>query len=406
MASNMDPTMGALVAPSASTLDSLKQGSSGFFQGAQQGSQTAVQLATMDDQVQQQKMKTEQMKDQLDQSKYNKMVGGITAITRADPKYRSAIADQVFKGFDRNQIAVDPVWRDALVKDDSTLTQMRQALPILMQKNADPAARAQAMQAFANYIDPTGVGDGHDKLQALIDGEQKRQSAETMSAAHNDAMVKAAQVRAQATAASPRAVTADDRFTQSVNDKFDSDPLIRPYIKAQDSIGRGYLTLTNPPDGKVTTQLVKEVSNDIAQSLAMGAATSADDREKQEYKGLQSKFAQIESYVSSNPQNLDAPGLVKYLKENLKRIDDAFQVNIAQRSKDLAQGRDYRSAGAQSAVQKKLGVYSKRSGIANAMASAAPPPADAFATFSSNAKAHGYSDDEIKASWAKKQGAQ
>lgn len=203
------------------------------------------------------------------------------------------------------------------------------------------------------------IGEGQDKLTdnqlGLIKAKLEQQkNAENM-------MLRQMLMMQRASSTDNK----DDRLVNNVYDKFDNDTLIKKYGQQKAGILRASHTLDNPPDGKVTTQLLKEVSNDIAQSLAMGAGNAESDREAQEYKNLATQWAKTMSYISNQPAGVAAPELISYLRQNLQRLDEGFGQNISIRAKEIGEGRKYHSKAANEAISSKISQYSKGSQAAN-----------------------------------------
>lgn len=404
MADYMDGTMASLIAPSQNVEKQLASGSEGFFKGAEQGMQTAVGLATVDDQVKQKKAQTEKMQDDLDTMKYNKTLGLMDSVARAslsNPKVGATVARQAKASAERSGLNIDPAIFDDIQSNEEARRQFRAAYATLTNLSSDPAARAQAQQVVTSFQSPSGQ-TWSESMNEFMKGSQTAQ-VEKMKA---DAGIKEAQIRADAIKNSGAGTARSDSLTERVNKAWDADPLIRPYVKAQDAIGRAYHTLDNPPEGITSTQLIKEVSNDIANSLQMGAASTGDDREKQEYKNISTDWARVQSYLSDHPADIDDAALVKYLKTNLKRIDESYKANIANRNKQLSQGRqgNFKSPNANTAVEAKMKAYSSRSGID--MSAPAGKPNDAYEAFHDSVKLDhpNYPESKIRAYWDAQQG--
>ena len=152
----------------------------------------------------------------------------------------------------------------------------------------------------------------------------------------------------------------DDRLTNNVYDKFDNDTLLKSYSQRGAQVARGMHQLENPPNGIITTQVLKDITNEIATSLAQGAS-SADDREKQEFSNLNTKWSSVLSKLHDAPEGVASPELVSYLKANLSNLQSAFKHNASLRAQEIGQGRSYHSKSASDAVKKKVAQYSGQS---------------------------------------------
>lgn len=150
----------------------------------------------------------------------------------------------------------------------------------------------------------------------------------------------------------------EDTIAKGAADIFDKDPTIIKYNTARNSLQRGMHTIDNPPQGKVTTQMLKEMSNDIANSLSLGAQSASNDREAQEYKNAATRWAEVKSKFTDAPEGVVSPELIDYVKQSLGRLDQGFQLNIADRGKQLGTGRAYKhTPAAQAVLDSKMQQY-------------------------------------------------
>lgn len=168
MASNIDPSLGSLIDPQQAVGNALSSGN-GFATGAQQGIKTAMQLATVQDEVQQKKLQTQQMQEQLDTMKFNKLTNSMSTLARANPTIAKKMVDPIYQQLQNSGVAVDKLYLENLASDEEHRKQWTaiSQSPAFKAFGADPDSRMQVMQGIQNYVDPTGQGTGFDKMMQL-----------------------------------------------------------------------------------------------------------------------------------------------------------------------------------------------------------------------------------------------
>lgn len=158
----------------------------------------------------------------------------------------------------------------------------------------------------------------------------------------------------------------DDRFTAQQHQAFAGDKQLSNYEVRLDRIDAAYDLLENPPQGKITSQMIKEISDDIGSALRGSANMAESAREKMEYNTLAGDLAAIASRLSNNPQHVDAPKLVKHLQGQLKRIKYSFTHAMAERAKRIGSQRNFRSSEANDAIKREMNYYNERMSAAKA----------------------------------------
>lgn len=154
-----------------------------------------------------------------------------------------------------------------------------------------------------------------------------------------------------------------DTQAKQVADIFDKDELIKGFKRSQSTISNGIHTIENPPQGKITNQMLSELGMEIAKGLSGSGVAAQGTIHEQSYRTSASDLAKAMSYITGNPQDVASPQTVDYVKATLGRLNEAFGNNVANRASELAEGREYKAPNLQKTLEKKKAMYTKPQGL-------------------------------------------
>lgn len=139
---------------------------------------------------------------------------------------------------------------------------------------------------------------------------------------------------------------------------FDKDSLVTDYRKGQDIMSRDYHTIAAAPI--ITNSQLKELTNGIANALQGAGRSSESDRTKQEMATAAASAAGWAQYITGKPQDAATPEIRKYIVDQIKRLHEAFGMNIDRRVGELQQGRQSSSARVNQQMQSKVDALKKQ----------------------------------------------
>lgn len=149
---------------------------------------------------------------------------------------------------------------------------------------------------------------------------------------------------------------AQDRAAAQAVKEIDNHPLMVESSRQLGFIQRDKHTIEG--GGKITSQMLHEISNGIAAALSGSKNLGLGMAEMQDMSTAMTKVAQWESYLSNSPKEAASPQVRAQIMDTLHRLEAAYsqyQGNIAQK---LAQGRTYdNNPQAQRALKSTVGKY-------------------------------------------------
>lgn len=220
----------------------------------------------------------------------------------------------------------------------------------------DYDAQKKIMQAALDK-ERNGLGDDQMNYLKMKAGERTRRDSMDQAQANKDMMI--ALMGRRADQADTRIGIAKSRLQDSVYKSFSNDKNMMNYDNQLSQIGRGLHVLETPPGGIITYQMVKEISNDIANALSAGKS-AVDDRHKAEFNTLAGEMARLAQFISANPTAATSPEQVAHLKGQLERIKEAFTYNMADRARTLKGDRNYVIGEANEAADKTAKYYDEK----------------------------------------------
>jgi hypothetical protein len=117
----------------------------------QSGLKTGMQLATMEDQISQEKMKTDEMKMKLDTAKFNKAVGSLQTLARANPQIAKKLVPRIQQSMQEAGIAVDPLILDSIASDDEWKRRINSSSAIFSGMAKSEAAMQEGLSALNDF---------------------------------------------------------------------------------------------------------------------------------------------------------------------------------------------------------------------------------------------------------------
>lgn len=213
-----------------------------------------------------------------------------------------------------------------------------------------------------NYQQPESPQAYQEKLLSLRDALQKQKQGLTqeqlnlLKAQVGMGGVKDLQAMARLDQRGQTLGMAQDRAAAQAVKDIDNHPLM---VESNRQLGILQRDRATAQEGKITSQMLREMSNGIAQALAGGKSVGLESGNIQDMSTAQTKLAQWESYLSNNPHEAASSQVRAQIIDTLNRLEAAYgkyQANMAQK---LSVGRTYNNnPQAQAAIKAAVGKYS------------------------------------------------
>lgn len=159
-----------------------------------------------------------------------------------------------------------------------------------------------------------------------------------LDVAKMDQEANQAAAKAAADANKPPNPARSEMLAERAFARISKDPIIQQIQKSQLGMKNDLHTLDAAvASGKgVLPQVLKEVSNGVANALAMGRANAVSDREAQEYNNVNTVWAKLSTKFSTEGvEPINDPVLFGQIRDVIQRLRQAYQKNAEARSAGL-----------------------------------------------------------------------
>lgn len=307
---------------------------SNAVQTAGSAANTAIGLANAVQQQQANKIKLQQMQDELSQQRFNTAIGSLQTLARMSPAVAKLAAPKVQENFQKAGINVDPGVIKLMSSDEGFRQRFRSiAQGLSLQGMNDPAVREQAMQALSD------VGET-DKGIDLFAQQSKMQAAGQLKQAQIEGALKAAQIRANAT------VQASQNRSQNMQ--------VRNQLQANRQYAQELGPLENGlQQANKAEQLVREIQqgglqgnkslrSDLSATLAslvnQGRAATVFGQHSTEFNSLYASAKDAMNYLQGTASNTIPPAQLEQLMKDVSAMKDIYAQQHAIKFNSFLQG--------------------------------------------------------------------
>lgn len=123
------------------------------------------------------------------------------------------------------------------------------------------------------------------------------------------------------------------KAASGISDKVNKDKVVQATDLQQAAIAKGLDRLnSNQP---MTPQMLNEVQMDLANAITGGRVAAQGTVHRVEMQNMAQKMANLQQYLSSNPTDVNSPGIKKYLKQTFDELNQLNQKIREKRVKNL-----------------------------------------------------------------------
>ena len=357
--------------------------------GLSEGIKTGMQLASVQDQMEAQKAKLEDMKLELQQKQFTTVTSSLQNLARANPKVAKLMAPRIRENMVK--MGFDPNIVDYVTSDDQSRARflnLTNAFSPDIMKN--PAALASSLQAYSD------VGE-LDKGLGELDAHQKNQQAIKLESMKNSTEIQKAQIMADASA--NRLTT---RTVQQANREYDK--VVKPY---EDLIAKADSNQAIIDDVRAGTfHSNANVKADLEDTLSQlssrkGAATVSGS----ERHALDTYYGQIKGLLGKivgKPEDQIPDAIINELEKMTTGFKNIISKQHAVAFSSMAAGQN--NPDVVDRLQNRFNTFRTGYGIkpqgqaaSQPATNTAPPQDSALQAKIQKAKSLGYSDAEIQA---------
>lgn len=285
------------------------------------GIKTGIQLATAQDQIEEQKTQAAQLKQQLQQSQMNGIANRMKAAAYAPPAQRKILLANLKSYADSIKTPVDVDAFAATLDDEQSALAVRQGLSKVTKGEIPPESFLSTIASAGPLFDQVNEL-AHSNAQT----QNKYQQAVEVAKARNEGMQQAAETRAAATvkAAELRGATSNDRIQGQASSRYTQN--LKTAEQGLIAAHRALDIVDKVDSGELQANkaLRADLTGTLASLVGGGKPSTVYGQQHQEFDSAYQNVKDKLNYLQGDAKNTLPPAQLKQLRLDVKALQDLY----------------------------------------------------------------------------------